>query len=412
MTESLTAPLRHHNFRRLTTGRTFGEFGNSVAPVALAFAVLDLTGSAIDLGLVVGARSLASVLLLLFGGVLADRLPRSVILQGTEIAATITQATIAASILFGFASIPLLTSLSLVNGAVAALSLPAAASITPQTVPPALLTQANALARMLSSSGRIAGAALGGILVAGLGSGWAIAANSALFLCAAAAYRGVKLAHTPRTGKTNPLTDLREGWHEFISRNWVWVVVVQFMVVNAVAVGMTLVLGPIIADGTFGRAGWGFVLAAGTAGAFVGGILASKWQPRRALMVGVAAIFLEVIPMVTLAEAPRVLPLLIAMFVAGVSIEQFGVAWDVSLQENIPPDKLARVYSYDMLGSFIAMPVGEVAAGPLAEHFGRENTLLAGAALIAVTTALTLCSSQVRGLARKRPVDQVTPSGI
>jgi MFS family permease len=406
----LTAPLRHHNFRWLTTGRTFGEFGNSVAPVALAFAVLDLTGSAIDLGLVVGARSLASVLLLLFGGVLADRLPRSVILQGTELAATLTQATIAASILFGFASIPLFISLSLVNGAVAALSLPAAASITPQTVPPELLTQANALARMLSSSGRIAGAALGGILVAALGSGWAIAANSVLFLCAAMAYRGVKLARATRTVKTHPLTDLREGWHEFISRNWVWVVVIQFMVVNAVAVGMTLVLGPIIADDTFGRAGWGFVLAAGTAGAFVGGIVASKWQPRRALMIGVAAIFLEVIPMVTLAEAPRVLPLLIAMFVAGVSIEQFGVAWDVSLQENIPPDKLARVYSYDMLGSFIAMPIGEVAAGPLAEHFGRENTLLAGAGLIALTTALTLCSSQVRGLVRK-PVNQTTPHG-
>jgi MFS family permease len=410
--ESLAAPLRHQNFRWLTTGRTFGEFGNSVAPVALAFAVLDLTGSVTDLGLVVGARSLASVLLLLFGGVLADRLPRSVILQGTEIAATLTQAAIAASILFGFASIPLLISLSLVNGAVAALSLPAAASITPQTVPPQLLTQANALARMLSSGGRIGGAALGGILVAGLGSGWAIAANSVLFLCAAAAYRGVKLAHTTRTARTNPLNDLRDGWHEFISRNWVWVVVVQFMVVNAVAVGMTMVLGPIIADDTFGRAGWGFILAAGTAGAFAGGILASKWQPRRALMIGVAAIFVDVIPMVTLAEAPRVLPLLIAMFVAGVSIEQFGVAWDVSLQENIPPDKLARVYSYDMLGSFIAMPVGEVAAGPLAEHFGRENTLLAGAALIALTTALTLCSGQVRGLVRKRPANQVTPSGI
>lgn len=410
MKQGLTAPLRHPNFRWLTTGRTFGEFGNSVAPVALAFAVIDLTGSAIDLGLVVGARSLASVLLLLFGGVLADRLPRSVILQGTELAATITQATIAASILFGFASIPLFISLSLVNGAVAALSLPAAASITPQTVPPELLAQANALARMLSSSGRIAGAALGGILVAALGSGWAIAANSALFLAAAAAYRGVKLARAARTVKTHPLTDLREGWHEFVSRNWVWVVVIQFMVVNAVAVGMTLVLGPIIADDTFGRAGWGFVLAAGTAGAFVGGILASKWQPRRALMIGVAAIFLEVIPMVTLAEAPRVLPLLIAMFVAGISIEQFGVAWDVSLQENIPPDKLARVYSYDMLGSFIAMPIGEVAAGPLAEHFGRENTLLAGAGLIALTTALTLCSRQVRGLVRK-PVNQTTPHG-
>jgi MFS family permease len=410
MKSGLTKPLRQRNFRRLTTGRTFTEFGNAVAPVALAFAVLDLTGSAIDLGLVVGARSLASVLLLLFGGVLADRLPRSVILQGTEIAATLTQATIAASVLFGFASIPLLLALSLANGAVAALSLPAAAAITPQTVPADLLTQANALARMLSNIGRITGAALGGILVAGIGSGWAIGVNAVFFLLAAASYRRVKLGHSPRTEKTRPLADLVEGWHEFISRTWVWVVVAQFMVVNAIAFGMVLVLGPIIADATFGRAGWGFVLAAETAGAFAGGIVAARWRPRRALMIGVAAILLDVVPMVTLAEYPRVLPLLITMFAAGLALEQFGVAWDVSLQENIPPDKLARVYSYDMLGSFIAMPVGQVAAGPLAEHFGRENTLLAGAAIVAVTTGLTLCGREVRGLVRKAP--NVTPTGI
>jgi len=410
MNSALTEPLRHRNFRRLTAGRTCTEFGNAVAPVALAFAVLDLSGSATDLGLVVGARSLASVLLLLFGGVLADRLPRAVILQGTEIAAALTQATIAVSVLSGFASIPLLLVLSVANGAVAALSLPAAASITPETVPAGLLTQANALVRMLANIGRITGAALGGILVAGIGSGWAIAANSALFLAAAAGYGRLKLARSPRPEKTHPLKDLAEGWREFVSRTWVWVVVAQFMVVNAIVVGMVMVLGPIIADTTFGRAGWGFVLAAETAGAFLGGILAARWQPRRALMIGVAAIMLDVVPMVTLAEFPRVLPLVLTMFVAGLAIEQFGVAWDVSLQENIPPDKLARVYSYDMLGSFIAIPVGEVASGPLAEHFGRENTLLAGAAVVAVATALTLCSRQVRGLVRKRTT--MTPSGI
>lgn len=323
------------------------------------------------------------------------------ILQGTEVAATLTQAMIAANVLFGFASVPVLLVLSLANGAVAALSLPAAASITPQTVPADLLTQANALVRMLSNVGRITGAALGGILVAGIGSGWAIAVNSVFFLFAAASYGRVKLTRSPRAEKTHPLKDLAEGWHEFVSRTWVWVVVVQFMVVNAIAFGMVMVLGPIIADATFGRAGWGFVLAAETGGAFVGGILAARWQPRRALVIGVAAILLDVVPMVTLAEYPRVLPLLTTMFAAGLAIEQFGVAWDVSLQENIPPDKLARVYSYDMLGSFIAMPVGEVASGPLAEHFGRETTLLAGAAVVAVTTGLTLGNREVRGLVRK-----------
>lgn len=94
---------------------------------------------------------------------LADRLPRSVILQGTEVAAALSQAAIAISVLCGFASVPLLIALSVVNGAVAALSLPAASALTPQTVPESLLAQANAYVRI----GANIGPGLGGVLVAG-----------------------------------------------------------------------------------------------------------------------------------------------------------------------------------------------------------------------------------------------------
>ncbi|MFE0028381.1 MFS transporter [Amycolatopsis sp. NPDC059021] len=403
---TLLVPLRERNFRQLVTGRTFADFGNAVAPLALAFAVVDLTGSAVDLGIVVGARSLANVLLLLFGGVLADRLPRSVILQGTELAATVTQALIAASVLCGFASIPLLVALSLVNGAVAAISLPAAAAITPQTVSAEQLGQANALVRLLSNAGRIGGAAIAGVIVAAVGSGWAVAANSALFLGAALAYRGIRLPRGTRVPGGNPLAELREGWREFTSRAWVWIVVLQFMVVNAVAFGALMVVGPLIADDSFGRAGWGFALAVQTAGSFAGGLLAAHWQPRHTLMFGVLLVALDSIPLFTLGWSPLLLPLLFAMFVSGLAVEQFAVAWDVSLQENVPEDKLARVYSYDMLGSFIALPLGEISAGPLVEHVGREATLIGGGVLVVLATALALCSRQVRGLARKVPEAQ------
>ncbi|RBM16535.1 MFS transporter [Prauserella sp. PE36] len=401
MRAGLGAPLRHPDFRALLAGRTAAEFGNAIAPVALAFTVLDLTGSLVDLGLVVAARSLANVALLLLGGVLADRLPRGVILQGTELAAFLTQGLIALSVLSGFASIPLLVVVGAANGAVAAISLPAAASLTPQTVPPELLTPANALVRMAVNTGRVAGAALGGVLVAAAGSGWAIAVNACVFLAAALAYHAVRVRGPVRTERQSPLAELAAGWREFTARRWVWLVVVQFMVVNAVISGCVVVLGPAIADDTIGRAAWGFVLAAHTAGAFVGGVLVARWQPRRALRVGVAVTMLDAVPLVLLAELPQVVPLLLAMFVAGVATEQFVVAWDVSLQENIPEDRLARVYSYDMLGSFVALPVGEVAAGPLAARFGVEATVLGGAAVLTVVTLLTLLSGEIRGLERK-----------
>ena len=60
--------------------------------------------------------------------------------------------------------------------------------------------------------------------------------------------------------------------------------------------------------------------------------------------------------------------LLLAGFMVGFALEQFAVAWETTMQEHVPADKLARVYSYDMLGSFVAMPIGQVAAGPLAER--------------------------------------------
>jgi len=401
---TLLLPLRETHFRWLVTGRSFADFANAVAPIALAFAVLDLTGSAVDLGLVVGARSVANILLVLFGGVLADRLPRSVILQGTETAAALTQAAIAVSVLCGFASLPLLLGLSVMNGAVAAVSLPASASLTPLTVPAAMLGQANALVRLLSNAGRVAGAGFAGILVAVAGSGWTVAVNALLFLAAAAAYRGIRLPRGERVPGSRPLAELAEGWREFRARSWVWLVVLQFMVINAVNAGALLVLGPLIADSSFGRAGWGFALAAQTVGYLAGGLVAARWQPRRMLLIGVTLVLADAVPLLTLGLAPYLVPLLVAMFIGGMTIEQFAVAWDISLQENVPSDKLARVYSYDMLGSILALPLGQLSAGPLAEHLGREATLVGAAVLVVAVTALVLCSKQIRGLVRRSPV--------
>jgi predicted MFS family arabinose efflux permease len=397
----LLAPLRHREFRWLAAGRVGTYLGNAVAPVALAFAVLDLTGSVVDLGVVVGARSAAMMVLLLFGGVLADRLPRPVILQGAGAAAAVSQVAIAVSVLAGFASVPLLIALNVVNGAVAAASLPAALALTPQTVPSDLLRPANAVARMGSNTAMVAGAPLGGLLAALVGPGWAIASTSIPFALAAGFYHRIRLGNRttePGARPTSPLADLRQGWREFTIRPWVWVVVLQFMVVNAVVTGCVQVLGPIIADGTFGRTAWGFVLAAETVGAFLGGVFASHRQPRRALYFGVAVTLAEALPLIAMAEAPAVGLVIAAMFVTGVAMEQFVIAWDVSLQQHIPEDRLAKVYSYDAIGSLVAVPIGETAIGPVADTLGVPTTLHIAAALVVIATAAALCSRSVRTL--------------
>jgi MFS family permease len=400
--------LRHARFRWLATARTTGFLGNAVAPVALAFAVLDLTGSVTALGAVVGARSIANVLLLLVGGVLADRLPRAVLLQGSSLAAAATAGLMAAAVLGGFASVPLLAAIGLVNGGVAAVAMPASLSITPETVPAEHLQQANALLRIGTNTASIVGVSAGGLLAATAGPGWAMAGIAVVFAVEAACYARIGGVRVPRP-RTNPLAELREGWSEFVSRRWVWVVVLQFMVVNAAMSGGAQVLGPSVADDTFGRAGWGLALACQTAGAVAGGVLAARWLPRRALFFGTALIVLEAPPLLALGLAPHLVVLLPAMFLTGVAMEQFTIAWDLSLQENVPGEKLARVYSYDMIGSMLAVPLGQLAIGPVAARVGASATLVGCAVLVVATTCAALASRQVRELRRRSPVGEPVP---
>ncbi|MBB6173039.1 putative MFS family arabinose efflux permease [Nocardiopsis mwathae] len=396
----ITAPLRYRNFRALAAGRTLMYFGNGVATVALAFAVLDATGSLIHLGLVVGARSVANVVLLLVGGVLADRFPRDLILRGGCAVAAVSQGLLAASVLLGFASLPVMIALSVVNGAAAAANLPAAAALTPQTVPASLLRPANALVRIGLHMGMFVGMSTAAGLAGLVESGWALAVNALVFVLAALGFLLLRLPSKDGRAdeRSDVLRDLRDGWHEVASRPWVWVVVLQFMVVNATWSGTVAVLGPAIADASFGRTTWGLVLAANSIGMLVGGVLAARRQPRRALGFGVALAAVEALPMAVLGTGAGIPFLFTAMFLAGMAVEQFCVAWEVSIQQNIPADRLSRVYSYDALGSFAAMPLGEIAVGPIAKAVGMEATLLGMGSLLLLATAGALGSRSVRTL--------------
>ena len=407
-TDDRRGPLGHATFRWLLAARTTGVLGNAVAPIALAFAVLDLTGSAADLGLVVAARSIANVAVLLAGGVIADRLRRDVVLVGTSLAAAGTQGVVAALVITGSATIPLLVVLSVLNGAVAAVSLPAAAALVPETVPAALLRPANALLRLGLNGGSVVGASAGAAIVAVVGPGWGLAVDAAGFALAGVLYSRLRLPARQDVGASagvagvgsgsSVIADLREGWSEFTRRSWVWIVVAQFAVLNAAFVGATTVLGPVVADDTFGRAAWGLVVAAQTVGLGLGAVVAMRWRPRHGLAVGVGLMAVTAVPVATLGLAPAVPALVVAFLLGGVALEIFAISWDQSLQGNVPRASLARVYSYDMVGSFVAVPLGEIFAGPAAQQFGTRPTLLACAAIIVVATLAAVSTRGVRGL--------------
>ena len=399
---SALAPLRFPAFRFLAAGRGVNTLGSGVAPIALAFAVLDLTGSVNDLGLVVGSRTLFNVVFLLFGGVIADRLPRHLVMVGSGLLSACSQAAVAALVLSHSAHIPVLMALSAANGTFSAFALPASSALMPQTVPEALRQSANALNRMVSNTAQILGASLGGVLVATVGAGWGLAADSAGFLLSALLFLRVRVddrrPQSDGAAGTGLIGELREGWREFVSRTWVWVVVVAFGFINAALAGSVQILGPGVADATFGRSWWGGILAAQTAGMVVGGLLAMRLRPRRLLLVGVACVGAEVTLPLGLGLHLPAAAVAVAGFACGVCIEQFGIAWEMSLQQEVPADRLARVYSYDMVGSWVAIPVAQIAVGPLSVLLGTRAALFGAAAVVALGTLAMLSVRDVRTL--------------
>ena len=219
-------------------------------------------------------------------------------------------------------------------------------------------------------------------MVALVGPGFGLAFDAATFAVATICYALVRVpdVRDRQAPRRRVLTDLREGWIEFTRRTWLWVVVLGFMFLNAVFAGALLVLGPAVADEAIGRAAWGLVLAAQTTGTVLGAMIALRLRVRRLLLTGVVCAASELSLLLGLAFAPQVGVLLVAALLTGMGPEVFGVAWETTVQQHVPADKLARVYSYDALGSHLAVPVGQVTAGPAALAIGVESTLLVGPA--------------------------------
>lgn len=398
------APLRERDFRFLFLGRITSLLGSAMATVALAFAVLDLTGSATSLGVVLAARMIPQVIFLLVGGIVADRLPRQLVMVGANVVSGVAQLSVAALLLIGVAELWHLVGLQLVAGASSAFFFPASSGIVPQTVPAAVLQEANALLRLSMSSTQILGAAAGGVLVAAVGSGWALAFDGATYLVAALFLGAIRLPATARIEASNMLAELHEGWREFSSRTWLWTIVVAFGFMNAAHSGASSVLGPTIArEELGGAAAWGFILSAQAAGLVLGGLLMLWLRPRRILLVGCAAMLLTLPGLLLLSVAAPTVVIAAAYLLAGVGIEIFGVFWDTSLQQNIPQEKLSRVYSYDALGSFILIPLGLIVAGPLAEAVGTDEALGLAAATIGFGVLAMLSVRDVRTLERATP---------
>ncbi|MEU9980773.1 MFS transporter [Streptomyces sp. NPDC050856] len=387
----------------LTAAAVVTNLGTHGALVAAAFAVLESGGDGGDVGLVAAARTFPLVLFLLIGGAIADRLPRHRVMVAANILNCASQAVFAVLVLAGDARLWQMMVLTALCGTGQAFFSPAAEGMLMSSVSGEHASRAFALFRMAVNGAGIGGAALGGAMIAAVGPGWVLAVDAAGFAAAGALRAFLDVGHiAPREPGGGLLADLRDGWQEFSGRPWLWSIVAQFSVVAAVVGAAESVYGPLVAQEELGGARpWGLALAAFGAGTLGGALLAMRWKPRRMLLVGTLCVFPLALPSAALAVPLPVAGLVTAMFVSGVALEVFGVAWMTALHQEIPEDKLSRVSAYDWFGSTAMLPLSTALAGPVESLVGRSRALWGCAALIVVVTGLVLLVPDVRNLTRR-----------
>jgi MFS family permease len=398
----LRGPLASAPYRLLVTGSTVNALGNAITPVALAFGVLELGGSASELGLVVAAYALAEVVTLLFGGVLGDRVPRQVLMQGAAAGAAVTQGVIAAALIGGWASVTMLGLVGLANGCLAALSGPSSQAMTRQTVSAEQLSSAVTLRRLGQNTAAVVGYAVAGMLVAAFGPGWAIGLDALTFVVAAICFALIRVPATVATGdRQSMLGDLRAGAAEVFRHTWLWLLIGQALLYHLFYGGVQGVLGPIVVGDEFGMAAWGWSLALLMTGFMVGALVTLWWRPRHGLAVGTVLLALTAVFPAALALSDSLPLVLVGAFVHGLGLEIFSVNWDLSIQTEVAEDKLARVYAFDIVGSFVARPLGLVLVGPITAVIGIDPWLLTVAAIMAGSSLLAAAVPSVRRLERR-----------
>ena len=328
------------SFRLFFYGQGISAVGDRIVLVALAFAVLDLTGSVKDLSIVLAAQAVPLVAFVLIGGVWSDRLSRRSVMIGSDLVRAGAQGASALLLVSGNAQIWQLAVLQAVYGAAEAFFVPAAQALLPETVATADLQKANALVAISRNVANIGGPAAAGVLVATVGPGWGLAIDGGTFLASAAALGLMRLEVSAPAPRTSTISELRAGWRAFRQRSWLWVSVLEFMAANALDSPFQ-VLGPQVARTSLGGAGaWAAINTASGIGAVLGGTSGLRWQPRfplRAMfltsLVGTPAL------LVLLAAAAPLAALIAAAVISGMSITFFNLVWFTVVQERIPGEE-------------------------------------------------------------------------
>uniref|UniRef100_UPI000B15278A MFS transporter n=2 Tax=Streptomyces TaxID=1883 RepID=UPI000B15278A len=392
-------PLRTPAFRRFALAQLISATGSAMAPLALAYAVIGAGGGAGALGVVLAANTVPTVVFLLVGGVLADRISRSTLLFRGHLLAAAAQGALALVVAGGHAGTGAIAACGFVSGIAVALTTPAAQGVVPQLVAPEQLQQANALVRLPVNAVKVVGPVVGGLIVAFGGPAWALGLDALTFVAAALLLLGLRLdAPVSRSGA---LADLRAGWTGFWSRTWLWTYTAAGTVLVAAWLAGYQLLGPVVTEQRYdGARTWGLVQGGFSLGLLAGAVVCLRWKPRRLLVVAVVAGAGLALPLTGLALGLPLPWLLLCTVAAGITLDIAAVTWVTAFQQHVPEDELGRMSSFNQVGERLAIPLGYLVVALISPVFSDRSVLLVCAGIIVVSCALNLCVRDVHRVRR------------
>jgi len=392
----IVEPLRHRDFRLLWTGQTLTLLGSFVSYVAYPFQILQLGGSALELGALVSIFTGASLVFLLIGGAVADRVARRTLIVVTELGSGVTVGVIA---ILGFAGALQIWHLYVtyaIFGAATAFSVPALGAIIPELVPEEILVAGNAVQGLSRQGARVGGPIIGGLLVATAGPPAAFAFDALSFFLSAGAVVLTRARSQGAESTHSILREIREGFAFVFSVQWLWVTIFGWSLIVAAFIGAIAVALPLLVTGVLGGGAvtYGFINAVVGVGEAIGVTAIAQVRIRRS---GIAMYLFGALSGVSFfiyGLIPTVPGALLASAINGLSFACFGVLWVTALQVHVPKRLLGRVTSVDYFGGTLLAPFAPVGAALLANSQGPTFVfVLAGAITVALTLAGLLLPS-------------------
>jgi hypothetical protein len=400
------AVLRARDFRIFYAGYMTSLLGSSMSIVAITFAVLAIRADVTDLGLVLAARTVPQVLILLAGGIVADRFGRRTVMLLADGARCAAQAAFAATLLLGGRDIWLFMTFSAIVGTAEGMFGPALSALTVEISPANELGNANALVGLAGSATSIAGPALAGVLIAATSPGVVIAIDAASYAASVLALARLRLPARHRSAARFVLHDLGDGWREFRAHRWLTPTTLQFTFLNMLVWGPFLIIGPLlVSQSAGGAAAWGAVMAGYGAGSVAGGLAVLGRRPRLPMALSVAATLGYGLPCAAVAVGAPFAVLVGAAVAAGAGSAISAAFASTALQQHVPVGRLARVRSIQSLAAFSAAPAGLALAGPFAAAIGPRAVLGFAAAWSTCAALAVLALPSVLSLRWVGPAD-------